>query len=122
MERVRTFGAILAILAAMAAVLFLQLGATRPALVLIVAAGCLAIVVPFRAPYPPHRKRVVAGCFAYTLGATGAAVWAAQGDMPRSQLAILAGLAIAGFLLSCWAFATRNRRQRPSGLRAYYER
>jgi hypothetical protein len=125
MERIRTIGAALAILAAVVAVMLMQVDASdrarQAAAILIAAAACLAVVVPFRAPDPRARWRVVIATFVYTAGTVAASVWAAAQGATLATLAAIAPLAVAGALLTVWAFRTRNRRQRRTGMQVYYK-
>ena len=121
MERIRTAGAMLAILSAIIAVLFARLDTGMVPLFLVVSAACIAIVAPFRAAEPRQRRRVVIAFLTYTLGLIAGVVWAFFNRASTDQLVILALHAFAGAVLTAWAFKTRNRWRRPSGLRAYYQ-
>lgn len=83
------------------------------------AALCLAIVVPFNADEPSGRKRILAAAIAF-VALTAASLWVAlrtaAGGVP---VILLAGLGLAGLLLTAWAFITRNRRRRPAWSKYY---
>ena len=85
------------------------------------AAGCLFIVVPFKAYEPPARKRVLAGCVAFVAAIGAALFFALQDPVERAPLGALAMLAAGGLVLVVWSFAVRNRWSRPQW-RDYYDR
>ena len=120
MLRIRVCASFLSILSvAIAAWAWVGRAAGGVFIALLIAAACLAIILPFDAPDPPRRTRVVVGCFAYMSALTVAIIFAKNADS-SALLKALFLLAQLGAGLTCWALATRNRR-RASGLRRYYD-
>ena len=121
MERVRLAGAVLASAAALIAILFAKMGIFIPALTLIVGAGAMAVVVPNPALESAQRRRVVVGALAYSIMmlATMITVWVGSDNSAQITLPALALL--GGVVVTAWAFITRNRRRRRTGLRAYFD-
>jgi hypothetical protein len=120
-ERVRIAGAVLASAAALLAILFAKMGIFIPALTLIVGAGAMAAVVPNPALEPSQRKRVVAGASAYSIMMLVTMVTVRVGSDNPAQMTLPAIALLGGLVVTGWAFMTRNRRRRRTGLRAYFD-
>lgn len=121
MERVRIAGAVLASAAALLAILFAKMGIFLPALPLILGAAMIALVVPNPALEPAQRKRVVAGAGGYTAMMLVTMITLLLGSDNPAQLTLPACALVGGMIVTSWAFKTRNRRRRRTGLKAYFD-
>jgi len=124
MRQVRLTAAMLALLTVLIAILFWFLPdvSVETVLCTAIAAGCLAIIVPFEAREPPARKRVLAACVVYVGLIGGALAFALQGIADHvAPMGALVALAAAGLALVLWSFGIRNRVSRPQW-RDYYDR
>ena len=121
MERVRIAGAVLASAAALLAILFAKMGIFVPALTLIVGAAAIAMVVPNPALEPSQRKRVVAGALGYSVMMLVTIIALVAESNNAAQLTLPAIALVGGLLVTGWAYKTRNRRRRRTGLKAYFD-
>ncbi|QDZ08563.1 hypothetical protein FPZ24_14685 [Sphingomonas panacisoli] len=124
MRRVRLTAALLALVTVLIAALFWFLPdvSVETVICTAIAAGCLAIVAPFEARYPPERKRVLAACVVYVVMIGVALGFAFQGYADRAApMGALGALAAVGLILVLWSFGIRNRVSRPAW-RDYYDR
>lgn len=120
MLRLRICASIVSMLSAATVILALVLG-TGPVvpIVLLTAAACLAIVSPFDAPNPRERTRVSIACLAYFTALAAAFALVLIAAISSTLTIAILTLLQFGVVLTCWAFATRNRRRIPRSRRYF---
>jgi hypothetical protein len=121
MARIRFLSALLSLISlAIALWTWSVQGDIRLSATLFLAAVVLAIMSPFDASDRRRRRFVLFACVLYTAAIFVAIVSAYSVAAPSFMMIALVAMLDVGVGLSCWAFATRNRRRIPES-RSYYD-